>query len=147
MRTFYRDETKATGWNNLVFPNVGMPHVLVGDCKVCVVLFLKSAKNSGHKVQVFKGWEQVTPGTHERLNNTIEPWLIWWATCNGWVSLHKANAFVWAFSSCCSCWAFMVHCVAFECLVLERHQVILTSMTSASLSITSRSDRTTCHSF
>jgi ubiquinol-cytochrome c reductase cytochrome c1 subunit len=25
---FYRDDTSATGWNNLVFPNVGMPHVL-----------------------------------------------------------------------------------------------------------------------
>ena len=25
---FYRDEKTATGWNNLVFPNVGMPHVL-----------------------------------------------------------------------------------------------------------------------
>ena len=25
---FYRDEKSATGWNNLVFPNVGMPHVL-----------------------------------------------------------------------------------------------------------------------
>jgi ubiquinol-cytochrome c reductase cytochrome c1 subunit len=25
---FYRDEGAATGWNNLVFPNVGMPHVL-----------------------------------------------------------------------------------------------------------------------
>lgn len=28
MRTFYRDTTKATGWNNLAFPSVGMPHVL-----------------------------------------------------------------------------------------------------------------------
>jgi len=28
MRTFYRDPGTATGWNNLVFPNVGMPHVL-----------------------------------------------------------------------------------------------------------------------
>jgi ubiquinol-cytochrome c reductase cytochrome c1 subunit len=28
MRSFYRDETKATGWNNLVFPSVAMPHVL-----------------------------------------------------------------------------------------------------------------------
>src|SRR6185503_2217559 len=28
MRTFYRDDTKATGWNNLVFPRVAMPHVL-----------------------------------------------------------------------------------------------------------------------
>jgi ubiquinol-cytochrome c reductase cytochrome c1 subunit len=25
---FYRDEKSATGWNNLVFPNVAMPHVL-----------------------------------------------------------------------------------------------------------------------
>jgi len=25
---FYRDERSATGWNNLVFANVGMPHVL-----------------------------------------------------------------------------------------------------------------------
>ena len=28
MIAFYRDEQSATGWNNLVFPNVGMPHVL-----------------------------------------------------------------------------------------------------------------------
>lgn len=25
---FYKDDKSATGWNNLVFPNVGMPHVL-----------------------------------------------------------------------------------------------------------------------
>ena len=28
LRTFYRDDSTLTGWNNLVFPNVGMPHVL-----------------------------------------------------------------------------------------------------------------------
>lgn len=28
MRTFYLDDTKITGVNNLVFPDVGMPHVL-----------------------------------------------------------------------------------------------------------------------
>lgn len=28
LRTFYRDESRATGWNNLTFPKVGMPHVL-----------------------------------------------------------------------------------------------------------------------
>lgn len=28
LRGFYRDEKTATGWNNLVFPNVSMPHVL-----------------------------------------------------------------------------------------------------------------------
>ncbi len=28
LRSFYRDETRATGWNNVVFDKVGMPHVL-----------------------------------------------------------------------------------------------------------------------
>lgn len=28
LRTFYRDDTRTTGWNNLTFPNVGMPHAL-----------------------------------------------------------------------------------------------------------------------
>ncbi|WP_148255950.1 cytochrome c1 [Pusillimonas sp. T7-7] len=28
LRTFYRDTSKTTGWNNLVFPSVGMPNVL-----------------------------------------------------------------------------------------------------------------------
>ena len=28
MRRFYRDPSTATGWNNAVFPNVAMPHVL-----------------------------------------------------------------------------------------------------------------------
>jgi ubiquinol-cytochrome c reductase cytochrome c1 subunit len=28
LRGFYRDEARSTGWNNIAFPNVGMPHVL-----------------------------------------------------------------------------------------------------------------------
>ncbi|QID18563.1 cytochrome c1 [Nitrogeniibacter mangrovi] len=28
LRSFYRDPNRPTGWNNIVFPNVGMPHVL-----------------------------------------------------------------------------------------------------------------------
>ncbi len=28
LRSFYRDASRPTGWNNTVFPNVGMPHVL-----------------------------------------------------------------------------------------------------------------------
>lgn len=28
LRTFYRDSSRPTGWNNTTFPNVGMPHVL-----------------------------------------------------------------------------------------------------------------------
>jgi ubiquinol-cytochrome c reductase cytochrome c1 subunit len=28
LRGFYRDETTTTGWNNIVYPKVAMPHVL-----------------------------------------------------------------------------------------------------------------------
>ncbi|MFA7607306.1 MAG: cytochrome c1 [Rhodocyclaceae bacterium] len=28
LRQFYRDPSRPSGWNNVVFPNVGMPHVL-----------------------------------------------------------------------------------------------------------------------
>ncbi len=30
LRSFYRDENRPTGWNNVVFENVGMPHALYG---------------------------------------------------------------------------------------------------------------------
>jgi len=63
LRTYYRDETKATGWNNLAFPSVGMPHVLwelQGERKPV----FEEREEHGHKVQVFTGkWEQVKPGT------------------------------------------------------------------------------------
>ncbi|WP_426306577.1 cytochrome c1 [Acidovorax facilis] len=61
LRTYYRDETKPTGWNNLVFPNVGMPHVLwelQGDRRPV----FEEHESHGRKTQVFKGWEQVRPG-------------------------------------------------------------------------------------
>ena len=62
LRTFYRDDTKATGWNNLVFPSVGMPHALwelQGDRRPV----FDKVEAHGHTAEVFKGWEQVTPGS------------------------------------------------------------------------------------
>jgi ubiquinol-cytochrome c reductase cytochrome c1 subunit len=61
LRTYYPDDTKATGWNNLVFPSVGMPHVLWElQGKRRPVFEVK--EEHGHEVHVFKGWEQLTPG-------------------------------------------------------------------------------------
>ncbi len=61
MRTFYRDAEKPTGWNNLAFPNVGMPHVLWELQGERQPLF-DTIKEHGHDVKVFKGWKQVSPG-------------------------------------------------------------------------------------
>jgi len=62
LRTFYRDPTKATGWNNLAFPNVGMPHVLWEMQGEREAVF-ETQKNHGQDMAVFKGWKQITPGT------------------------------------------------------------------------------------
>ena len=62
MRSFYKDETKPTGWNNLLFPNVAMPHVLwelQGERRAV----FEEVKVHGAATSVFKGWEQVKPGT------------------------------------------------------------------------------------
>ena len=62
LRTYYRDDTKPTGWNNLAYPNSAMPHVLwemQGERKPVYA----EMTEHGKKVSVVKGWEQVTPGT------------------------------------------------------------------------------------
>ena len=62
MRTFYRDDTKPTGWNNLAFPNIGMPHVLwelQGDRRPV----FESVMDHGQATQKVKKWEQLSPGT------------------------------------------------------------------------------------
>jgi ubiquinol-cytochrome c reductase cytochrome c1 subunit len=63
LRTYYVDETKATGWNNLAYPNVGMPHVLWEMQGLRTAKFEKVKDAHGHEAEVFKGFTQVTPGT------------------------------------------------------------------------------------
>ena len=65
MRTFYRDETTPTGWNNLVFPAVGMPHVLwelQGEQRA-VFANEKDPHDPAKSTHVFKRFEQTKPGS------------------------------------------------------------------------------------
>jgi len=62
LRTYYRDDTKATGWNNLAFPGVAMPHVL-WEMQGAREPQFETLTSHGHEVQVFKGWTQLTPGS------------------------------------------------------------------------------------
>ena len=65
LRSYYRDDTKPTGWNNMAFPNVGMPHVLweMQGQQRAVFVDEKDPHNANRTVHVFKGFEQLTPGT------------------------------------------------------------------------------------
>ena len=64
LRTYYRDETKATGWNNLAFPSVGMPHVLweLQGERRAVFEEVKDAHDPSKVTHAFKAFEQIKPG-------------------------------------------------------------------------------------
>jgi len=65
LRSYYRDDTKATGWNNLVFPNVAMPHVLwqLQGIRGAKVQEVKDPHDPTKVEHRFLGYEQITPGT------------------------------------------------------------------------------------
>jgi ubiquinol-cytochrome c reductase cytochrome c1 subunit len=65
LRTFYKDETRPTGWNNMVLPNAAMPHVLWQMQGVRTAKFVEEADphEEGKKVHKFAGFEQVAPGS------------------------------------------------------------------------------------
>jgi len=64
-RTFYKDDDRPTGWNNLVYPNVGMPHVLwqLQGERAAKFEEHKDSHDEGRVEKVFVGFEQLTPGT------------------------------------------------------------------------------------
>ena len=65
MRSFYRDPARVTGWNNLAFANVGMPHVL-WQLQGTQVLKSEVEEHGGYKVE-HKKLVLESPGTLSRL--------------------------------------------------------------------------------
>ena len=65
LRTFYKDDTRPTGWNNMVVPNVAMPHVLWQLQGIRTAKMVKEADphEHGKTVERFAGFEQVSPGS------------------------------------------------------------------------------------
>ena len=64
LRSFYRDDTRPTGWNNMVYANVSMPHVLWQLQGQRTATFEDAVDSeSGEKVHKFTGFKQVTAGT------------------------------------------------------------------------------------
>jgi ubiquinol-cytochrome c reductase cytochrome c1 subunit len=63
LRTYYRDPSKATGWNNLAFPSVGMPHALwqlQGERRPV----FEKVESHGQTTEVWTGrWEVTQPGS------------------------------------------------------------------------------------
>lgn len=62
LRSFYQDDTRPSGWNNMLFPNVGMPHALWELQGVRSVKWVEKKDADGKRVHEFGGFEQVKPG-------------------------------------------------------------------------------------
>jgi len=69
LRTYYKDESRPTGWNNMVFPNVGMPHVLweLQGTRTVKMVEESDPHDESKKIHKFAGFETVTPGTMNKI--------------------------------------------------------------------------------
>lgn len=65
LRTFYKDDTRPTGWNNLVVPNVAMPHVMwqLQGVRTVKMVDEKDPHDASKTVHKFAGFDQVSKGT------------------------------------------------------------------------------------
>ena len=69
LRSYYRDETKATGWNNLAYPNTAMPHALweLQGQRSAKFIEEKDPHDATKTVHQHAGYEQLSPGTMSAL--------------------------------------------------------------------------------
>jgi len=63
LRTFYLDDSRPTGVNNIAFPKVGMPHVLWQMQGLQKANFKTETDAEGNEHEIFEGMEIVQPGT------------------------------------------------------------------------------------
>lgn len=86
LRTYYRDDSTLTGWNNLAFEAIGMPNPLwelQGERRP----IFETVTTGGQETQVLRGWEQVKPGTmtpaeYDRAVAELVSFLDWMAEPN-----------------------------------------------------------------
>lgn len=70
LRSFYRDDQRPTGWNNTLFPNVGMPHALwelQGE---------QTLAADGHTLEL-KHSGQLSPAEYDKEIGDLVAFLVW----------------------------------------------------------------------
>lgn len=95
LRTFYVDSSRANGWNNAVFPNVGMPFVLA-DMQGEQALVI--AKHEGHEIKklVLKTPGSMKPDEYDRAVADLINYLVFMGD-PGEINRHQIGAFVLGF--------------------------------------------------
>ena len=81
LRSFYRDSERPTGWNNVIFENVGMPHVLYELQGEQVAKVTEADDGHGGKVKTIS-LEQGKPGKmskeeYDKATADLVSYLVW----------------------------------------------------------------------
>lgn len=110
LRTFYRDPARPTGWNNVVFENVGMPHALYELQGQQVAKVSEKDDGHGNKVKEIH-LELVQPGKlskeeYDKAVGDLVSYLVWMAepvaekrkAIGTWVLIALAGLFVLSFA-------------------------------------------------
>lgn len=81
LRQFYHDPERASGWNNLVFPSVAMPHVLVHLQGVQTLRMEERSDSSGHTLQtprlVLETPGRMTPVQYDQMVGDLVNYLVY----------------------------------------------------------------------
>ena len=100
---FYKDETRVTGWNNLYFPNVGMPHALWEEQGIRVPTYEDKPDPADHTkmIPTITGFVKATAGKkdeaeYEVMTRDITNFLYWAAEPDR-SSRHMIGYFMMAF--------------------------------------------------
>lgn len=84
LRSYYRDDSRPTGWNNLAYPNSAMPHILWQLQGTREAVYVDKKDEAGKPVHEFEKFEEVTPGLltplqYDRSVAEITAFLSWMA--------------------------------------------------------------------
>ena len=99
LRTFYKDPSRPTGWNNLVYPNVGMPHVLYelqGEARAKMVTYTDphNPSNTMTKVEslVVEKPGTMTTVAYDNATADLVGFLVWMSDPN---AIQRKQTGVW----------------------------------------------------
>lgn len=97
LKSFYQDDSRPTGVNNTVFPDVGMPHVLLKLQGLQKAKYKVETDSSGNEHKVFEGFEQVTAGqlSPEEYDNMVRDLTNYMVWASEPVKLERQRLGVW----------------------------------------------------
>ena len=96
LKTFYRDETRPFGVNNLVLKNASMPHVL-WDLQGMQALDLPTEEEGVHHTPTYEDLKLVTPGTQsvEEYDQTIQDLVNYLVYMGEPIKLERSKIGIW----------------------------------------------------